>query len=295
MKFKADLHLHSSVSSDGEIEPEALVRMAAEAGMGCVAVTDHNRTHGVGRAVAAGKSAGVVVIPAIEIDCDFGDAHLHVLGYGIDHAAPGFEELWRQVHESEAAAANGVIDNVEAMGIRVDRDKVWGMARDGVVIVEYVAEVALADSRNDGNPILEPFRPGGARSDNPLVNFYWDLCGRGKPGHVAVESISLGECVGLITATGGVPVLAHPGQSLKEHQGLLPEIAGAGVRGVEAYSSYHSPEQCAFWREQARESALFVTCGSDFHGKMKPAIPIGGHGAGDDVQELLEPFFAALT
>lgn len=29
----------------------------------------------------------------------------------------------------------------------------------------------------------------------------------------------------------------------------------------------------------AQQSGLFVTCGSDFHGKHKPSISFGGHGA----------------
>lgn len=295
MSFKADLHMHSSYSTDGEIAPATLMRMAADAGMRCVAVSDHNRVDAVSAAIDAGRPLRMVVVPGIEIDCDFGDIHLHVLGYDIDHTADEYQELWETVAKNEAAAASLLMDRVEATGIAVDREKAKALAGDGYVIPEHVAEVVLADPRNDGVELLTPFRAGGPRSDNPFVNFYWDVCSPGKPAHVSVSYISLDECIRLIESTGGFPVIAHPGQNLRGCPERLADIARCGVRGVEAYSNYHTPEECARWVEAARENELFVTCGSDFHGKTKPAISIGRHGAGDDVETLLEGFFQALT
>lgn len=297
MSFKADLHVHSSVSCDGEIVPDVLVRMAADAGMRCIAVTDHNRVDALRTAVIAGRNAGVVVIPGIEIDCDFGDVHLHILGYGIDYDAPEYLSLWERVEADESAAGSLFMDRVEALGIVVDREKAEQLARDmgGFVIPEHIAEAVLGDSRNDGNALLAPFRPGGVRADSPFVNFYWDLCSAGKPAHVVVPYMGLEECVGLITGSGGVPVLAHPGRSLGGCPGCLADIAGCGVVGVEAYSNYHTAEVCLRWREEGERCGMFSTCGSDFHGRTKPAILIGGHGAGDDVEELLKPFFEAIA
>jgi predicted metal-dependent phosphoesterase TrpH len=142
-----------------------------------------------------------------------------------------------------------------------------------------IAEAALADARNDGNPLLAPFRPGGARSDNPFVNFYWDHCSPGKPAHVPVEYMPLADCLALIASAGGAAVLAHPGQSLRGKERLFPAIMAQGFSGLEAYSSYHSPEDRARWKAEADARGLAATCGSDFHGKTKPAIRMGGHGA----------------
>lgn len=295
MPFKADMHMHSSMSADGEISPETLVAMAANASVKCMAVTDHNRVDGVALAVKAAEGQNnVTVIPGIEIDCDFGDVHLHVLGYGIDHTRPEFAALWQQAKTNECAASEQLLDLVEAIGIAVDRDAIRKMAGDGPVIGEHIAEIALEDQRNADNPKLAPFRPGGNRSDNPFVNFYWDFCGRGKPAHVPVDCITLDECIALIVDTGGIPVLAHPGQSLKERPDCLPDIAAKGVCGVEAFSSYHSPEACVHWKNEAAKNNLFVTCGSDFHGKTKPSIAIGQHGVSDNAEELLAGFFEAL-
>lgn len=43
------------------------------------------------------------------------------------------------------------------------------------------------------------------------------------------------------------------------------------------HSSYHSFEQAQYYYRTAQEKKLFVTCGSDYHGKTKPSIGIGQH------------------
>ena len=53
-------------------------------------------------------------------------------------------------------------------------------------------------------------------------------------------------------------------------------LYNAGIVGMEVYSSYHSPEQIEFYSKQAEKYDLIKTLGSDFHGKTKPSIKLGG-------------------
>ena len=62
----ADLHLHT-VASDGELTPEELVDEAAEAGLGAIAVTDHDSIGSVTAAAAHGARVGVDVVPGCEL------------------------------------------------------------------------------------------------------------------------------------------------------------------------------------------------------------------------------------
>jgi hypothetical protein len=79
----------------------------------------------------------------------------------------------------------------------------------------------------------------------------------------------------LALRSGGAVVLAHPGNNLKGHEDLFGEIMNLGFHGVEAFSSYHTPERAAFYARITREAGRFCTCGSDYHGRMKPAIDMG--------------------
>ena len=48
-----DLHVHSN-ASDGTLSPEQVVRLAHEAGLSAIALTDHDTTAGVAGAAEAG-------------------------------------------------------------------------------------------------------------------------------------------------------------------------------------------------------------------------------------------------
>jgi len=64
--MKIDLHAHT-IYSDGVDGPETLVARAKAVGLSGVAITDHDSTGGWKRAIQAGKSLGVHVVPGKEI------------------------------------------------------------------------------------------------------------------------------------------------------------------------------------------------------------------------------------
>ena len=72
-------------------------------------------------------------------------------------------------------------------------------------------------------------------------------------------------------------MLAHPGNNLKGQFELLDEMVELGLQGVECFSSYHQEEVNQYFYNKAKELNILYTCGSDFHGKTKPSIKLGGH------------------
>ena len=271
-----DLHIHSIYSNDGTFTPEELLRQCAAAGIQTMAVADHNTTLDRVLALQLSWRCGVQVIPAVELDCTYRGTDLHVLGYGIDVTDPRFHKVEQELAEQERASSEPRMRLLQGLGLAFDEKAAAGLAHYGYITGEVIAEVALQDPRNDGLALLEPYRRGGARSDNPYVNFYWDYCAPGKPAYVPISFISLKEAVQLIVSSGGVAVLAHPARNVpREREDLLLEILQQGFAGVEAISSYHTPEQRAYYERLAEDRGLLVTAGSDYHGKTKPAIQLG--------------------
>ena len=199
-----------------------------------------------------------------------------MLGYYIDYNLKEFGELEENILEQEKKASPERLRLVEETGIYVNRDKLSKIAKNGIIIGEDIAEASVYEPENKENPLIKPYLEGGSRSDNPYVNFYWDICAQGKPAYVPVHFISLKEAVDLINKAGGIPILAHPGNNIHEDKKLLDGILDSGVKGMEVYSSYHSSEQIEFYRNEAESRNCLMTCGSDFHGKIKPAIELGG-------------------
>lgn len=83
----------------------------------------------------------------------------------------------------------------------------------------------------------------------------------------------------MIQNAGGVAVLAHPHQLKLENDALeamVVRLKAAGLQGIEAYYSRHTPSQTQFYLHLAEKYDLLYTCGSDYHGPViKPDIALG--------------------
>lgn len=283
-----DLHMHSNYSDDGEFTPKELADLCIERGIKYFAIADHNSVRGIEEGKEYIKDKDTTIIPAIELDCSIDGVNLHVLGYGIDYKSEIFEEIEANIIKQEQVASKERMRLVRELGINFEDGMIEKLSKNGVVNGEMIAEAAMTFDENQENPLLKPYYKNGSRSDNPFVNFYWDFCAQGKPAYVEVKFISLEEAVKVILDNGGVPILAHPGNNVKEDLNLLEKIIARGVKGLEVYSSYHNEEQIAFYRDFAYRNNLLLTCGSDFHGKTKPNIIVGGVSCNNSEEEIIK-------
>lgn len=284
---RIDLHTHTSHSHDGDVEPSELVGLARERGIEHLAVADHNRVTALPEAVETGTRLGVEIIPGIEIDCGHKNASIHLLGLYIDYADGAYTELWADALRRKREAGMKRADRVRALGLFFEDRALEELAQDGMITGTMVADAALRDPRNADSELLRPYRPGGPKSVQPQVGFWWDWCAKGKPAHVDESSPSFRDMAALIRDTGGVPVIAHPECNLAAHPEYIPELRREGAAGIEVYCSYHNPDRAAYWLKAARDNDMLITCGSDYHGSLKPDIQLGGHGADALAGEIL--------
>ena len=283
-----DLHMHSSYSDDGEFSPKELVELCLENGVKYFAIADHNSTKGIAEAKEYCNDKDITIIPAIELDCTIDEVNLHLLGYNIDYKSDDFEKIEEYIISQEQVASKERMRLVREIGINFEDSVIDRLSKNGVVNGEMIAEAAIIFDKNKENNLLKPYYEGGIRSDNPYVNFYWDYCSQGKPAYAEVKFISLKEAIKVIEDNGGIPILAHPGNNVKEDKELLEKIIEAGVKGLEGYSSYHNERQTTFYKEFAINNNLIITCGSDFHGKTKPSISISGISCEDNEEKIID-------
>lgn len=286
--------MHTTISNDGTYSPETIIQMCHEAGLEIVAIADHNnstKAYRIAKPVA--DEYGIKLIPAVELDCHIDGINLHVLGYGIDPNHPVFDAYEEEILSQERNSSQFVVDKIRELGIHLEDDALNRVQIHGVITGEMIAEVALEDSRNVENKLLYPYREGGSRSQNPLVNFYWDYCAQGKIAYYPIKFRTIDEIIKMIKDAGGFAVLAHPGNNIKTNVDVFNKIIEKGVIGVEVYSSYHSPEVIEHYHKLALEHDLIMTLGSDFHGKTKPSIHLGKFSIPDEKQ-LTERFLAQI-
>jgi hypothetical protein len=102
--------------------------------------------------------------------------------------------------------------------------------------------------------------------------------GKGKPFYIKKACLPLEEAISVIHEAGGVAVIAHP-YSLFVSKAMLGELFDQwkemGIEGIEAYHPTAKYGQCAILERMARQREMFVTAGSDFHGKMRPECGLG--------------------
>lgn len=275
MKNWVDLHMHTVASPDGDISPVELIERCVAADLKIVSIADHNTVTSIAEGVDQAKKRDICLIPAIEIDCCFKDTNFHLLGYGIDYQSSKYRDIDQNYLDLEFEAAEYRIDLFRKMGLAMDREKMEKLAGKSFMNGEIMVEVALEDPRNDHIEFLDPYRPGGSRSDNPLPNAFWDLCVKGKPAYVAIDYPPLTDMVEVILEDGGVPILAHPKANMGLNADLLESLVDVGLKGVEVYSSYHDDEALRYYKAAAEKLGIIQTAGSDYHGRSKPGIHLG--------------------
>lgn len=290
---KIDLHIHSSISDDGELSAGEIAAQCRAQNMSLIAVTDHNSVRAVPEALAA--AGEMQVLSGMELDCTYSGRNFHLLGYGFDPACREFGIVEQDIHRQEKAAAEEKISLFQkAAGIPVDTAKVLAASKNGAVSGELIAEHVLSRKDAKKYELLRPYLPGGSKSDMPNVRFYWDFFSKGKPAYVPVRYITLPDAAALIHNAGGIAVLAHPGQNLAGDDTLLYGIISERIDGIEVFSSYHSKAASEYYLRIAQQNRLLVTCGSDFHGRHKPNIRLGGHGASWTDDQLISGINALL-
>lgn len=269
-----DLHVHTT-ASDGTMTPAELVFYAAKRGLKAVAITDHDTIDGLPEALEAGQKAGLEVVPGIEIGVDF-TGEMHILGYFVDPLSPQLTEGLRLLRGFRDGRNPRMAKNLRALGFEVTMDEVAQMAQGSVVGRPHFA--AVLKEKGYVKTIEEAFEK---------------YLGEGKPAYDKKDGMTPRQGIELISAAGGIPVLAHPKYLAVQNDAqlgeLLDTLAGYGLQGIEAYYTGHTTLETAKFCRLAADRGLVVTGGTDFHGAHKPDIEIGiGTGALNVRYELLD-------
>jgi len=283
--IRTDLHIHSRHSNDGELEIEEIVKRADLAGIRVLSITDHNIVGGNAEAMKQCLMRDIKFVPGIEIDCQYQGTDMHLLGYQIDWNNEEILALEEKAREKMMDAVPKMIKSLALAGIEIDGDELMEKAGPMLPSPELFAEVLTTNPDYHSNILLQPYLEGGERGDMPYINFYLDYFAQGKPAYVKIEHMSFIEALGIIHNSGGIPVVAHPGLNFKDKEKLVSQLLKEGAEGLEVFNNYHHADQMEYFASLCRESGSLMTGGSDFHGKTKPLIELGGYPILDSFKE----------
>ena len=253
-----DLHSHTTVS-DGVLSPEELVDRAAVKDLHFLAITDHDATDGLARAIERSKlHPSLTVIPGVELSADVNEGEVHILGYLDDYQDPGFQEEMKKFRDGRVGRARKMVEKLNGLGLEVEWERVKEIAGEGAVGRPHVAQALV--ERGQVESVQEAF----------------DLyIGRDRPAYVGREKVTPRDAIGLIRSVGGKAVLAHPSFT-RNVETLLPEMKAEGLAGIEVYYARYKPELIARLKRLSDKHGLIPCGGSDYHGPgLGPDIDLG--------------------
>jgi predicted metal-dependent phosphoesterase TrpH len=258
---RIDLHTHSH-HSDGTLAPGEVVRLAKEAGLRAVALTDHDTTAGWAEATEAGRALGVEVIGGTEVTARFPGRAMHLLAYGWDVRDVAMQTLLREIRAGRDARNPLIVERLAGLGCALSMDDVHAEARGEAVGRPHIARALV--------------RKGHA----PDVRAAFSLYLRdGGPAYVPTETVEPQEVIATVVSAGGVAVLAHPKQLRLDGpvatEALVRSLAAAGLGGIEVWHPSQDAAERAAFLALAQATGLVPCGGSDFHGANKPDVRVG--------------------
>ena len=239
-----NLHNHS-VYSDGTLEPAALAREAARAGINYFSLTDHDSVGGWAEMEPALRAEGIAFCYGVEISTGLHE-NLHILGYGVNPRDAAFNERLAAFRGRRVARIKRILELLHELGVDIAFE-----------------ELPVPEHRTVGRPhVADVMKARGlVKTRSQAFKRY---LAPGAPAYVPPNGPTVEEAIAAVRAAGGRAVLAHPGVIAKYIQ--LPAWKDAGLEGIEAFYPAHTGVVTREFVALAGRYGLFVTAGVDFHG-----------------------------
>lgn len=264
-----DLHTHST-ASDGRASPAEVIVLADAAGLAAVALTDHDTVAGLAEAAQAAEAFPQLrFIPGIEVSVHPQQGTMHILGLGIDPCCPVLGEMAASFLHGRQSRNPRIVEKLNALGLGISMADVFAVAG-----VTASMEASAVVGRLHVAEALR--RKGHVHTTTEAFDKY---LARGCPAYVERGRMGAARAIDAIHAAGGLALAAHPAQWGCENHAQLEKIVRdlmtAGIDGLEAYHSDHSPFFTRHLLDLAARLNLAVVGGSDFHGAAKLGVSLG--------------------
>lgn len=256
-----DLHTHTD-ESDGSFAPHDLVESAASAGIGTLAITDHDTFGAYEKALPVALKLSVRLIRGIELNTRHAGRSVHLLAYFVTRdPAPSFLAWLDNIVSSRRDRNRRLIEKLQEFGLDIRLEEVEALGRT-LTGRPHFARVLVAK--------------GYAVDREEAFSKYIGETGR---AFVERDSPTLDETIALVAEAGGISSLAHPirlgRRDLVEEEALIASFRDIGLPAIEAFHTDHTLADIKRYCEIASKYGFGITGGSDFHGTYKSGVRLG--------------------
>lgn len=243
----ADLHIHSTFS-DGSLTPEEIVKIAEMRGLKSISITDHDC---ISSQYIVGENTNINIISGIEISSEIKNLDIHILGYFIDYKNISLINTINKLKQTRIERVEEILFKLKKENIFID-----------------IEDLDLNSFSSIGRSHIANAMVKKGYFDNYKTAFTNYLV-QGKPAFVKGYKLDYKSALEIIIQSGGIAVLAHPGQIYKslEVEDLVKELKCFGLGGLEVYHPSHDIAQSNKFYNLAKKYKILITGGSDYHGK----------------------------
>lgn len=285
-----DIHMHT-IHSDGDKTVEEILKMCEEKDLEYVSITDHNtckqyEDEALNKNIFTGK-----IIKGVEMNATFKNKKIEVLGYKIKDTK--IIEEWSQkffsnevLRKQQEEAKRKLLDVCDKKGLVYDENKIEKNIPLTDYITIYIYKELMRHEENyeilgEFTESLNVFIRKGLM--NPDSEYYTGSDNVPKPQYKDV--------VDVIHKAGGLAFLAHPFEYRFDNTiDFIDELRKEKeLNGIECFHPSANENEMLSLIEYAKKNNLYISGGSDYHGKKKPDVEIGiGKGNLNIPKEIIE-------
>jgi predicted metal-dependent phosphoesterase TrpH len=258
---RIDLHTHSR-ASDGTQSPAELVRAAVDAGLDAFAITDHDTAEGWVEAADTAADVGITLVRGMELSTRHQHRGVHLLAYLPDPDYPPLAAELARIIAGRDSRVPAMVDRLNEVGVGITLEDV---------------QAASGETAATGRPhVADALVRLGVVADRDEA--FARFLSAGRPAYADRYAAPLGDMVDIVTAAGGVSVVAHPWgrhQRSSLDEASLAELAERGLAGIEVDHQDHDADARKELRALARNLGLVATGSSDHHGAGKSDHELG--------------------
>lgn len=247
--MNVDLHIHTT-ASDGRLSPLEVVYQAKQAGLGYIAITDHDTVAAYDDLKAAGCLYGtenLFIIPGIEFSTDLPQREVHILGYCLDIENIKLKEQLEIIRADRLKRSRLIVDKLNKLGYSIDYNKVMDIAGQAQSVGRpHIAKALVEDGYF-----------------NTISEAFVEVLSKDSPAYVPHYKLTPEQVIKLIRQAEGYAVLAHPG--LIGDDNLVLDLIKCGIQGLEVYHPEHEQAASEKYLAIANKYNLKISGGSDFH------------------------------
>lgn len=260
--MKADIHCHTTCS-DGSDEPLTVLRLAKQIGLNGLSITDHDTIDAyTPELFAAAQELDIRILTGIELSSELQDVPVHVLGYGFDINSSSLKAFLTEMQERRRERNRTILKKLAEKNIVITEEELKGRKAAGR---PHIAQLLVEKGR--------------VRSIQEAFEIYLkDVPGFRPTPRTVIEEIH---------KANGKAVLAHP--HFYKKKSFMRHVLEAPFDGIECYYAMLSKAQELPILKLASERNLIPTGGSDYHGSVKPHIPLGFSWVTEPIFEQLLP------